>query len=166
VRFQGKLYRALNPIHARAPLSGHGAALYGGRFNPKGVAALYTALSVLTAIREANQAGNLQPTTIVCYEVDIARVFDTRNEKALAAFGMSAVDLADPGWRDQMKANGKAETQVFAETLIGQGYHGMIVRSFVRGAADADLNLVLWNWSDTPPARVTLIDDHGRLSAF
>jgi RES domain-containing protein len=59
MRHDGELYRALNPIYAREPLSGRGAELYGGRFNPKGVPALYTSLSVMTALREANQVGNL-----------------------------------------------------------------------------------------------------------
>ena len=40
-RYAGPLYRALNPVYAREPLSGRGAELYGGRFNAKGVAALY-----------------------------------------------------------------------------------------------------------------------------
>ena len=40
LRYDGKLYRALNPVFAREPFSGQGAALYGGRFNPKGVPAV------------------------------------------------------------------------------------------------------------------------------
>src|SRR5690606_4555103 len=55
VTWSGKLYRALNPVYAREPLSGRGAELYGGRFNPKGMPALYASTSVLTALREANQ---------------------------------------------------------------------------------------------------------------
>ncbi|MGX7744034.1 RES family NAD+ phosphorylase, partial [Rhodopseudomonas parapalustris] len=86
-RYEGKLYRALNPIYAREPLSGRGAALYGGRFNRRGVPALYTSVSILTAIREANQVGNLQPTTLVSYDADIARVFDSRDQQALRAHG-------------------------------------------------------------------------------
>ncbi|WP_369334366.1 RES domain-containing protein, partial [Stenotrophomonas maltophilia] len=39
LRHEGKLYRALNPAYASEPLSGRGAELYGGRFNPKGTAA-------------------------------------------------------------------------------------------------------------------------------
>jgi len=59
MRYSGPLYRALNPIYAREPLSGRGAELYGGRYNPKGTPALYTSLTVMTALREANQAGSL-----------------------------------------------------------------------------------------------------------
>ena len=85
--YRGPLYRALNPIYAREPLSGRGAELYGGRFNPKGVPALYSSLTVMTALREANQAGSLQPTTLVSYDADIESVFDCRDEAALKAEG-------------------------------------------------------------------------------
>lgn len=164
MHYQGKLYRALNPVYAREPMSGRGAELYGGRFNSKGMPALYTSLSVMTALREANQVGNLQPTTLVSYEADIARVFDSRNGVALAEEGMDAIAIADPTWRDQMQASGEARTQVFARRLAAAGYHGLIVRSFAPGATSDDLNLVLWNWSDVPPSRLTLIDDERRLS--
>lgn len=164
IRYDGKLFRALNPIYAREPLSGRGAELYGGRFNPKGVPALYCSLSVMAALREANQVGTLQPTTLVCYDAAIERVFDGRDEVALAAEGMNPAALADAGWRDQMKARGEAATQAFARRLIAAGYHGLIVRSFAPGAAADDINLVLWRWGDAAPCRLTLIDDEKRLS--
>lgn len=164
MRYEGKLYRALNPVYAREPLSGRGAEFYGGRFNPKGMPALYTSLSVLTALREANQVGSLQPTTLVCYEADIKRVFDTRDETALGAEGMDAAAIAAASWRDEMKATGEARTQNFARRLVSDGYHGLLVRSFAPAARNDDLNLVLWRWSDAAPCRLTLIDDEGRLS--
>ena len=164
MRYEGKLYRALNPAYAREPLSGRGAELYGGRFNPKGMPALYTSLSVLTALREANQVGSLQPTTLVCYEADIERVFDTRDGAALEAEDMHAAAIAAPGWRDEMKASGEARTQNFARRLVSDGYHGLLVRSFAPAARNDDLNLVLWRWSHAAPCRLTLIDDEGRLS--
>ena len=162
--YRGKLFRALNPIYARQPLSGHWAALYGGRFNPKSVPALYASLSIMTALREANQAGSLQPTTLVSYDADIENVFDTRDVAALAAEGVDAAHLADPSWRDQMKTSGEAQTQVFARQLIAKGFHGLLVRSFAPGTTTDDLNLVLWRWDRSSPARLTLIDDEGRLS--
>jgi RES domain-containing protein len=163
MRFQGKLYRALNPIYQRQPMSGRGAELYGGRFNKKGMPAFYTSLTVITALREANQVGSLQPTTLISYDADIERVFDSRDETALEAMGMSASSLADPTWRDQMKSKGVAETQLFAARLVDGGYQGLLVRSFAAGASGNDLNLVLWKWGEMPPARLTLIDDEKRL---
>ncbi|EQB16291.1 hypothetical protein L284_09740 [Novosphingobium lindaniclasticum LE124] len=145
-------------------MSGRGAELYGGRFNPKGTAALYLATSLRTAIREANQVGDLQPTTIVAYECVIEDVLDSRDLGELSKFGMTPSDLADPGWRDQMQKNGKSRTQIFSEALMAAGFNGLLVRSFARGANDDDLNMVLLRWSDGPPSQITLIDDQGRLT--
>ncbi|MGC4251384.1 MAG: RES family NAD+ phosphorylase [Sphingobium sp.] len=166
IDYRGKLYRALNPVHAREPLSGEGARRYGGRFNPKGVSALYLSLSAVTALREANQVGNFQPTTLVCYEAEIEHLFDTRDEAALAAHGMDPAGLANPGWRDQMKSRNESDTQAFARRLIASNYSGILVRSFAPGAQASDLNIVLWNWADGPPSRLTPIDDEGQLSTY
>ena len=164
MHYQGKLYRALNPIYAREPLSGRGAELYGGRFNPKGIPALYTSLTIMTALKEANQVGNLQPTTLVSYDADVEHVFDCRNETALRAHGMDASTLADPTWRDQMKSYGEARTQTFARQLADHGFSGLIVKSFAPGAMDDDTNLVLWIWGSAAPSRLILVDDERRLT--
>jgi RES domain-containing protein len=164
LRYAGKLYRALNPIYAREPMSGRGAELHGGRFNPKGTPALYLSLSVTTALREANQVGNLQPTTLVSYDAEIDDIFDTRDAIALALESISAAMLADAGWRDEMKASGEAKTQTFAKKLIAAGRTGLLVRSFAVGSTAGDLNLVLWRWGAEAPSRLILIDDENRLS--
>ncbi|MCG6123023.1 MAG: RES domain-containing protein, partial [Microvirga sp.] len=85
MRFCATVYRAINPVYAQDPLSGRGAALYGGRLNAKGTPALYLSLSIQTALREANQAGAFQPVTLVAYEADVEPVFDTRDDGALKA---------------------------------------------------------------------------------
>ncbi len=162
-RYQGKLYRALHPAYAHEPLSGEGSARYGGRFNPKGTPALYCALTPSTALREANQVGDLQPTMLVSYDADIEDVFDSRDGARLQTFGMDAAPLADPAWRDAMKAAGQARTQAFARQLIGEGYSALLVRSFARGADEGDLNLVLWTWASAG-ALLALIDNERRLS--
>lgn len=164
MEYRGSLFRALNPLYAREPLSGRGAELYGGRFNPKGVPALYTSLTITTALREANQVGSFQPVTLVSYDADIRIVFDTRDAAALAAEGVDEKTLADPTWRDQMKRMGEARTQTLARDLMLRGFHGLLVRSFAPGTTADELNLVLWRWGSAPPSRLTLIDDEGRLS--
>ena len=163
IAYRDKLYRALNPVWARQPLSGKGAARYGGRFNPVGGPALYCSLSPLTALREANQVGDLQPTVLVAYNATIERVFDGRSVGALADFRMTVELLADPRWRDEVAANGEAQTQTLAKSLIERGYNGLLVPSFARGARADDLNLVLWRWGAKPPSQIELIDDENRL---
>jgi RES domain-containing protein len=163
MRFQGTLYRALNPLYAREPLSGRGAQLYGGRFNAKGVPALYLTLDVQTAIREANQVGSLQPTTLVAYDADIDDVFDSRDVGALAAHGLTPGDLAATTWRDEMRSTGRSKTQSFAADLFDSGHSGLLVRSFARGSTETDLNLVLWRWEAVGRCRLTVVDDERRL---
>lgn len=163
MRYRGLLYRALNPVWAGAPLSGEGARRHGGRFNPRGTPALYAALSIMTAIREANQIGALQPTTLVAYQGDLEPVFDATDPAELRGYGVSPADLAADDWRIRMREDGKAPTQALAERLIADGHVAMRVPSFARGATAADLNMVLWTWGADPPARLALIDDEGRL---
>ncbi len=88
--YTGTLYRALNPIWARTPLSGEGAARFGGRFNPKGTPALYTSLLPETAMREANQVGAFQPITLVAYHAEVTRIFDATDPDALNNLGVTS----------------------------------------------------------------------------
>jgi RES domain-containing protein len=159
MRFVGLLYRAHNPAWSRAPMSGEGAARFGGRFNRLGRPALYTSLAPETALREGNQVGTLQPTTLVAYQADIWPLLDGRDTAAMAPFGMAPPELADRSWRDRMLSGQPVPTQELSEAAIVRGYVGIIVPSYARGAAADALNLVLWDWE----ARITLIDDDDRL---
>lgn len=154
----------MNPLWARDPLSGDGARRHGGRFNPKGTAALYTSLDVLTAIRESNQIGALQPTTLVSYDADIEPVFDATDDTALARLDLTPDAFAANDWRLRMHRDGEAPTQALARRLIAEGHAGLIVRSFARGAGPANHNLVLWAWGPDLPTRLVLNDAEGRLS--
>ena len=146
-RYTGPLFRALNPVYARAPLSGRGAELHGGRFNAKGTSALYTSLDPATALREANQVGSLQPTILVSYKADLGPIFDTRDQDGLERYGTTAVMLADPAWRMKMLDGQPVPTQNLASALITDGFAGLLIQSFAKGASLSDLNIVLWAWT-------------------
>ncbi len=161
-RYAGPLYRALNPVYMKEPLSGDGAARHGGRFNPKGTPALYTCLDPLTALREVHQVGDLQPTTLVVYRAELSPIFDTRDEAMLEDYGMTQRDLADPNWRSEMLNGRTAHTQRFAEELFTAGFVGLLVRSFASGTTGTNLNIVLWLWSG-PGIELKLVDDENRL---
>jgi RES domain-containing protein len=160
-RFTGTLYRALNPRWMREPLSGAGACRHGGRFNPKGTPALYTALSPEGAIAEANQAGRpFEPITLVAYLADVGPVLDTADPSLTHREGIDPRVLAADDWRLQMHTGGMSESQQLAARLIASGWAGMFVPSYARGVRPGSRNLVLWHWQGA----VTVIDSEGRLA--
>ena len=164
IRFCAPVFRAHNPEWAWDPVSGEGARRHGGRFNPPGLAALYTALSPLTAIREASAFGRpMEPLTLCEYEVDCADILDTTDPAACAAEAVVASDLACPDWARRMYDGRPVPSQELARHLIARGYAGIVVPSFARGAGPADRNLVFWDWGAELPHRVRVIDSQNRL---
>ena len=101
MKLTGFVYRAHNPRWAFAPDSGQGAASVGGRFNPVGMPALYTALRFETAWLEAQQAFpfKAQPMTLCAYDVACEDVLDLTDTATLAVHGIAPADLACP-WKD------------------------------------------------------------------
>lgn len=165
MRFRGTVYRAHNPQWSWTPLSGEGARRHGGRFNRRGIPALYTSLGPLTAIREAQPLGRpMQPLILCAYEIDAEPVFDALDGARRRALGVRDTDLSCPDWEARMLAGGTPASQALADRLIASGHAGMRVPSFAAGAGPDDLNLVLWRWGASRPARAILIDDEGRLS--
>ena len=66
-------YRMHTPKWAGSPTSGAGAALHGGRANRPGIAALYLALDIGTAIKEYQQVSTLLPPgTLVSYRLNLS----------------------------------------------------------------------------------------------
>lgn len=160
----GAAFRAHDPRWAHAPLSGAGAAVHGGRFNRPGAPALYLALSLEGAIREASQgfAYRIPPLTIAEYEVDCADVLDLRDESVCRDAGVAEADLASP-WAMDIAAGRVPRSWRVAEQLRSRGAAGIVVRSFARLAPPGLSNIVLWTWGPALPHRVVLFDPDGRL---
>lgn len=73
-------YRVNTPKWASMPTSGAGAAKAGGRFNRKGLHALYLSFDEVTALREYQQEEPIMPPgTIAAYHVALDRVADLRD---------------------------------------------------------------------------------------
>ena len=163
-RFRGLCYRAHNPAWSFSPISADGARRYGGRFNPKGVPALYTSLSELVALAEYQQGflHRPQPTTLCTYEIDCIDVVDLTNPEELSIRDISPADLAC-AWEYDLIQGKTPASRVIAQHLIDEGIAGIIVPSFASNSPEQGKNLVLWTWNDTLPHRVSVIDDFGRL---
>ena len=164
MRFVGTCYRAHDPRWSFRPLSGEGAAIHGGRFNPRGVPALYLALDPLTAVKEANQgfAHKIEPCVLCSYNVNCDDIIDLRTSEARAANGVSAQDMA-AGWFSFLAARREPPSWRIARRLIAEGTAGVLVPSYAPRATPADYNLVLWNWSDRPPHEIAVFDPSGKL---
>lgn len=164
MRFTGRVFRAHNPRWSFAPLSGDGAALHGGRFNPAGIPALYTSLRMETAWLEAQQGFPFkpQPLTICSYDVESEPVLDLTDLSSFNNLGFSPATLACP-WEDLADQGKTPPSWELAKALMASGAAGIIVPSFAPGATENDKNLVFWSWSDNPLSCVTVIDDEKRL---
>jgi RES domain-containing protein len=145
-------------------MSGEGAAIHGGRFNPKGTPALYLGLDPMTAIKEAAQgfARKFEPMVLCTYEIDCEDVVDCRTEEGRMAAALALEDVAC-AWFAEAAARREPASWRLASRLIADGAAGLIAPSFVNGAASSDANLILWRWSARLPHRVSVFDPSGRL---
>jgi RES domain-containing protein len=164
VRFTGTCYRAHDPRRAFKPLSGDGAAIHGGRFNPKGTPALYLSLSIETAIKEANQgfAFKIDPCVLCSYDVDCDHIADVRTAPRRRQHRVALAEMSCAWFADAIAGRRPASWAVY-DRLTAAGLAGILVRSFAPGATANDHNLVLWDWSSHLPHRVAVFDPSGRL---
>src|SRR5260221_11316243 len=148
MRWVRQVFRAHKPRWSFKPESGEGAARHGGRFNPKGMEALYTSLRMETAWLEAQQAFpfKAQPMTLVAYDVDCENVVDLTDPDAIETLGVTPLDLNCP-WEDMADRQLLPPTWDLARRLFEAGAAGIIVRSFASRATAADINAVFWRWA-------------------
>lgn len=164
MRFRWTCYRAHNPGWAFRPLWGDGAAVHGGRFNPKGAPALYLALDFATAVLEANQgfAHKLGPCTLVAYEVDCDDIADLRDDTARARRSVRLADM-QCAWLALATMGKTPPSWDIATRLMANGVAGILVPSFANRAQPGASNLVLWKWGPRRPHRVRASDPSGKL---
>lgn len=163
MRLQAAFYRGHDPRWAFLPPSGKGAAITGGRFNPKGVPALYLAATIDTMIVEMTQgfAHRMEPFTVVGYDVDVSDIIDLRTDAGRRAAGVKLADMSC-AWRlDLDNAREPASWQI--ANRLRRTAAGILVPSFANGARADMHNLVLWTWGADLPHRVTAYDPSGRL---
>lgn len=149
--FAARTYRVVPPRWAHAPLSGEGARLHGGRFNPPGIPAFYSALDPHTAYAEYTQALYDRPGLLCSFDIKGAVVIDLTTPDGLATAELTPTDL-----RQRWFGCSDAPSQLAAARLQGKAIHGLIYASQQH---ESGRNLVLWRWNGPPV--VNLVDRLG-----
>lgn len=164
MRFVGTGYRAHDPRWAFKPISGDGAAIRGARFNPRSVPALYLGLSIMTAVKEANQgfAHRIDPCVLCSYDIDCHDIVDLTTQQGREEFSVSFDDMAC-AWALALSDGVRPPSWAIHDRLREKGAAGILVPSFAPGAGADDINLVLWVWGANPPHKVTVFDPGHRL---
>lgn len=154
-------YRALTPRWSHDPLSGEGAAITGGRFNPEGYAALYLSSDPKAALYEAAQSQIIIPPKTVCtYQISINAVVDF-------SAGYNAKDwikewsVWDMNWRKALHIDKRRPaTWEIAQKLISDGAKGLLFPSL---RSKGHTNLVIFLTNIEAADSISVIDPEGDL---
>jgi len=153
------LWRAFVPRWSHLPLSGDGAARFGGRWNPVGAPTIYAARELSTAWAEYNQGFVQHPALVAQLELSNARLADLTDAAVLDDLGTSA-EIHRCEWRAILDAGGTPETHLLRERLLRDGFDGVIYPSFMSPGGTC---VALWRWNAEGAPALSIVDPEGRL---
>ena len=153
------LWRAYVPSWAHEPLSGSGAAAFGGRWNEPGQPALYAALELSTAWAEYNQGFVQHPALIARLRLSGAKLIDLRDAPSLEKFGVDEA-IHRTHWRAEMDEGRKPRTHILAARFRRAGFHGLFYPSFMSPGGTC---VALWRWNRKNGPKLEVVDPEGRM---
>jgi RES domain-containing protein len=153
------LWRAFVPRWSYQPLSGEGAARFGGRWNPVGQPTIYAARELSTAWAEYNRGFVQHPALIAQLELTGDVLADLTDPATLARLGVSP-DIHHCEWRDQLDRGEVPDSHRLAARLLAAGAQGVIYPSFMSPGGTC---VALWHWNGPAEQRLAAIDPDGRL---
>lgn len=154
-------YRALTPRWSHDPLSGEGAAITGGRFNPEGYAALYLSSDPKAALYEAAQSQIIIPPRTVCtYQIRIDSIVDF-SDGYNAKDWTSEWSIWDMNWRKALHIDKqRPATWEIAQKLISDGVKGLLFPSL---KSKGHTNFVIFLTNIEAADSISVIDPQGDL---
>lgn len=153
------LWRAYVPKWAYLPVSGEGAARFGGRWNPKGIPTIYAARELSTAWAEYNQGFVQHPALIAQLELLGAQLADLTDPGFLAQLGVD-MSIHRCEWRSDIDHGVVPATHTLYERLVASGFDGVVYPSFMSPGGNC---VALWRWNGPGQPRLRVIDPEGRL---
>jgi RES domain-containing protein len=146
----GTVYRSCAVEHSRRSdlLTGIGASQNGGRWNSKGIKAVYSSLAPDTGMAEvlktANYSGfapsEFMPRLFVGIRVSLTKVLDLTGGQIRQMLRMSLQRLRGEDWIRVQLAGGEALTQQVGRAAMESGLEGIIAAS----AADIKGRNLVW----------------------
>jgi len=144
VPFRGTVYRSATPQYATTEglLSGAGAAMVGGRWNPPGIRTVYASLTTETALAETLAhvryyglpEAKALPRTFVAIKVRLAAVLDLHQGDVRNRLKMSMDRMIGEDWRvANDKHNRHALTQALGKVIYEAGIEAFIAPSATPG---------------------------------
>ena len=134
-------YRSATPKYAREKdiVSGQGSRLFGGRWNPIGLAAVYASLSPETAMAETLahyryyglSLSQAMPRLFVAVSIRLSAVIDLTDGNVRRRLRISEDELAGCDWRKEIAAGRTPVTQLVGQAAQLAGFEGLRVRSAV-----------------------------------
>lgn len=154
-----RLWRAYVPRWAHAPLSGEGAARFGGRWNPAGEPTIYAARELSTAWAEYNQGFVQHPALIAQLELSGARMANLTDADMLESLGLD-LEIHRCEWRADLDRGKVPATWGLRTELLSQGFDGVIYPSFMSPGGTC---VALWRWNGRGEPTLEVVDPDGRL---
>jgi RES domain-containing protein len=153
------LWRAYVPRWSYLPLSGEGAARFGGRWNPVGAPTIYAARELSTAWAEYNQGFVQHPALICQLKLAGANLADLTDPAVLEAQGLDE-SIHRSEWREDLDKGEVPATHLAFRDLLNASFDGVVYPSFMSPGGSC---IALWRWNSVAAPVLTVVDPDSRM---